>query len=620
MIKAYALLFLPIMAHLVNGQELPTKLCDEQHWCLNGGTCMAGTSNSGETVQVCSCKDAVDLDGNRYTGLYCEHEVPKAESMEEMSNDPRICDANGGFCLNGGTCLDSGTSICECPNKWTGANCEIRKNHNTIKQLSDGSMECDMQCQNGGGCQFGIKQEYQDEIDAYSPGLASINGDSFYQHCQCNEGFTGKNCEKYQASCGDDEEGPGNYCQHGGTCVDLFLDGFLTYDKRFTCDCSTVNERYSNVAFAGNYCEVMATSICAEEVYDFNGKQFCTNYGTCVSLGNDLFSCNCPKGYSGAHCEYGLGSEGPPVPTEDHCTQTICQNGGVCKYGKKDHGLLSEMMAKPVAAASLKHLFPDNANEYYEHCVCPEGYAGTLCEHKAEVCGQREHLLVCFHGSQCVKDGDEDSCSCNARTNVKISDNMIDDDGLGDDEVDGRVFHQGQDGKEVIDDDEDRRSLASIGGKNALGGKYCQYKATSRCGNTHSCFNNGICRSDNMCTCVNGFKGRYCEYPKETIVIAGKKTNKGSLIFLFCALIFWALSVIFLLSAMGSEDDSKEYEIHDEELKKQMMQKLAAGEPSSQNANTSSNNNNVKNMNDERIANENISMTSEEEMAVAQLI
>jgi hypothetical protein len=49
-------------------------------------------------------------------------------------------------------------------------------------------------------------------------------------------------------------------------------------------------------------------------------------------------------------------------------------------------------------------------NENFEHCVCPNGYAGLECEVKAEVCGKGEH--VCLHGSKCIEDGDEHGCDC----------------------------------------------------------------------------------------------------------------------------------------------------------------------------------------------------------------
>jgi len=194
-------------------------------------------------------------------------------------------------------------------------------------------------------------------------------------------------------------------------------------------------------------------------------------------------------------------------------------------------------MAKPGMAESLGHLIPNNANENHEHCVCPEGYAGTLCEHKAEVCPKGER--ICFHGSKCVKDGDAYFCSCNSGNNFTYEDDRIfsddgmqesgtiDDDGLGDDEVDENLFSNyyqggGSDGKHNIDDDEDRRSLltAVSGGfedQADLGGTHCQFKATSKCENGHSCFNGGVCYQD-KCICHDGFKGPFC-------VITSSKRN-----------------------------------------------------------------------------------------------
>jgi hypothetical protein len=46
----------------------------------------------------------------------------------------------------------------------------------------------------------------------------------------------------------------------------------------------------------------------------------------------------------------------------------------------------------------------------FQHCVCPNNFAGTYCEHQLDSCGDGQHL--CLHGSKCVGIGDEQLCDC----------------------------------------------------------------------------------------------------------------------------------------------------------------------------------------------------------------
>jgi len=543
----YSFLFLAIVLVVVNGQSF-TTVCDSSHKCLHGGSCEKGIiEGSGESIQVCNCAKAIDVGGNRYTGLYCEHQALKAESIEEMEDDERICNSNGDYCLNGGRCRDvdlGDQNFCGCTDEYTGVHCEIEKSHDVIQKLSNRSGECTMECSNGGKCQFGINEEFEYEYEQNNNGKSS---DRFYQHCVCRKGFFGLGCENnIETYCGSD----GKQCTHGGKCVDLYTVGpnfmgsvnfgasIQTSEERYVCDCS--QKQTSVAAYAGRYCEVKSTSICMDSQTDFNGKQFCTNYGNCDEYKKGLFTCECPAGYHGDHCEFSAGGDEPIVPEEKQCTKTVCQNGGMCKLGKKDHGVLSDMIqANPQSSLSL--LIPDNNNDNYEHCVCPEGYAGTHCEHQAEVCPHGKK--ICFHGSKCIKNEEEDygySCSCN-EGRINYDDDRVygdggmhvggadalDDDGLGDDEVDENLFsnyYQGagaENGKPGnIDDDEDRRSLQQgFEGQVDLGGNHCQFKATSRCAKGQSCFNGGDCYQD-RCLCRNGFKGPFCEYTKNDVLVS----------------------------------------------------------------------------------------------------
>jgi hypothetical protein len=75
--------------------ETPFALCDGDHVCYNGGSCVPGlVAQFGNDQLFCNCEKAVDKDGNRYVGKYCEQTASA------------YCDFEAGllFCLNDGTC------------------------------------------------------------------------------------------------------------------------------------------------------------------------------------------------------------------------------------------------------------------------------------------------------------------------------------------------------------------------------------------------------------------------------------------------------------------------------------------------------------------------------------
>ena len=163
-----------------------------------------------------------------------------------------------------------------------------------------------------------------------------------------------------------------------------------------------------------------------------------------------LYDCTCPQGYIGNYCELKANTTLPP---EQVVCKTECQNGGECREGGKDFGMLNTL-------DGVDHLKNETYNENFEHCACPDGFTGLYCETKVEICENSQH--VCFHGSQCVADGDVTTCDCGTSEEVTV-------------------------------------------------GTYCEHKATSICDSDSTvaafCVNNGSCQATGNCLCPDGFRG-----------------------------------------------------------------------------------------------------------------
>ena len=98
--------------------------------------------------------------------------------------------------------------------------------------------------------------------------------------------------------------------------------------------------------------------------------------------------CKCDEGHHGPMCEHN--SE---TPTDASKCDLQCKNGGKCRVGAKDNSLFSQFRGMGLEKfANITHL-------NWEHCVCPDGFFGIMCEHQLEVCPGGQH--VCLHGSKC---------------------------------------------------------------------------------------------------------------------------------------------------------------------------------------------------------------------------
>jgi len=394
---------------------------------------------------------------------------------EEVTSDGSESDieCSNELCKHGGSCKLTPDPVnpCDCQDNFSGKFCET---------VRDTIPECKKTCLNGGSCKLGVD---------------ILEGGARTEFCDCPSAYFGSQCEKEAEKCGDD------YCYHGSKCYEISIsDGGSDY----LCDCSSgyTEERY----YSGKFCQYPSTVFCTGHD-DPNGRQFCTNGGTCPEAPHE--PCSCPPGFSGPRCAFAIDKDG----SEYAECELDCQNGGTCQKGAKD---LRQTFGK--FANDVAHML-NETHENFEHCVCPEGFYGIRCEYQMEECGEEEHL--CFHGSQCVGSGHELGCNCETSQ-----------------------LH--------------------------TAGLFCEFFATDECegvastlpGDQHRgfCTNGGKCMEDeegpNYCICPSEFEGPHCEYKnsnKDLLSISTASSGNARLMLLLC--IFGATGTLIFLYYVRSRVD-----------------------------------------------------------------
>nr|BAB72021.1 vitelline coat component precursor HrVC120 [Halocynthia roretzi] len=277
--------------------------------CLNGGFCVNAIQGG-----YCRCPSTA-------TGTHCETRVI-IDPIQSPSTSA-YCTTYGNRCVNGGSCIDRTTRpaltswyICSCPVGYTGDHCEV----------GGGSQNPDIfhtyycsrignPCQNGGLC-----------VDRSSrPTITSL------YICSCIYGYSGNHCEitgglhkggVYTGYC----RRVANPCRNGGTCTDLTTNPSIS--SLYTCSC-----RYG---FSGIHCELRSNQIDGGvNNYCTVNPNPCINGGQCVDRTQDFtivswYICRCREGFSGDHCENG--GQGIGGVFTDYCRllSNPCRNGGTC--------------------------------------------------------------------------------------------------------------------------------------------------------------------------------------------------------------------------------------------------------------------------------------------------
>lgn len=180
-----------------------------------------------------------------------------------------------------------------------------------------------------------------------------------------------------------------------------------------------------------------------QTAFPYQSTPFCVNSGTCKAnwIQYPDQPCQCLATNSGPHCEFYVG-EAPST-----CSLG-CRNGGKCALGSSSWQLY------------YRNQGPQWTNPLdLEHCVCPTGYTGTLCELLGAPCGDGR----CHNGGTCVLTSQADGsnnyvCDCStAKTSSGVA---------------------------------------------AYAGQYCEHEATSFCtqstyqSSSQFCVNGGTCSSD----------------------------------------------------------------------------------------------------------------------------
>jgi hypothetical protein len=235
--------------------EIPMQSCGSEKNCYNGSTCKYDENGN----PMCDCNSA-HTDEMSFAGTNCEQE-------STMRCDPGLDqDQKDSFCAHG-QCIeypDARHEGCTCNDGWSGDLCDIQEEYEEV---------CDLDCENGGSCRFGVKG-YKDTYDNLAlPVLAITSERGMY--CSCPDSFTGLKCEVSINYCQIDGSEPEHFCLNGVPCDSDDTD----VTNKFSCRCD-IEQHEASLQLAGRFCEYAVTEFCSEDG-ERNDHSFCTNGGKC---------------------------------------------------------------------------------------------------------------------------------------------------------------------------------------------------------------------------------------------------------------------------------------------------------------------------------------------------
>ncbi|UMM39588.1 hypothetical protein L5515_016577 [Caenorhabditis briggsae] len=241
-------------------KELKARPCDIGP-CLNGGHCV----DDGQNLFTCFCLP-------HWTGVYC--------------GEPVECLVNGKDCRNGGKCVFLLTSTsCECPEGFTGNNCEISNSYRSHPTCRD------IRCQNGGACKLDAEGE---------------------PYCDCPEGFDAPFCEP-KSGCTI------NPCQNGGTCQDADGQYFCHCTSGFGgVHCETLEEPSTPIPTLGTFPSFTTSGIDQSNLAEITCED-CVNSINCLETESGAV-CVCQEEYFGQKCDQ----------KHNKCAKVTCPAGQSC--------------------------------------------------------------------------------------------------------------------------------------------------------------------------------------------------------------------------------------------------------------------------------------------------
>ena len=252
-------------------------------------------------------------------------------NIDDCNVDPPPCKSQTDDAL----CYDGVASyICDCPDGWTGDNCE---------ETINACLAQDNLCSPHARC------------DHTGPGIFN---------CTCHIGYAGDGVGI--DGCEDVDECASIPCQNNGTCTDRL--------NAYKCDCAPG----------------WKLDECQEDIDECESRP-CLNGAECTNL-QDAYSCSCLPGFDGPHCLNNIDEclSSPCNRTSpSSCADGVDEYYCTCSAGWEGENCeddVNECASRPCFhGADCRHGIGDDAY----NCTCTDGWQGTQCERDIDECTTR---------------------------------------------------------------------------------------------------------------------------------------------------------------------------------------------------------------------------------------